>query len=254
MPIQNLSLSEIAYTRIDSYPNRPTIVFLHDSLGCITLWRDFPEKLGEMSQCNVLIYDRQGYGKSCSFSYEERENTYMEDEADILNDLLDYWKLDQVILFGHSDGGSIALLMAAKYPSRVMGIITEGAHVFVEDVTIKGIKEAIKLYETSDLKVKLEKYHGSNTDAMFWAWAGTWNKKAFLSWNIEPFLSKIQCPSLIIQGENDEYGSIKQVESIVEQVSGKVEKYMIPVIGHTPHKEATEEVLTKTTAFIKTLF
>jgi pimeloyl-ACP methyl ester carboxylesterase len=253
MQSQNLSLSEIAYTRIDSYPNIPTIVFLHDSLGSIALWRDFPAKLGEMTQCNVLIYDRQGYGKSCGFSYEHRENTYMEDEADILNDLLDYWKLDQVILFGHSDGGSIALLMAAKYPERVMGIITEGAHVFVEDVTIKGIKEAIQLYETSDLKVKLEKYHGANTEPMFWAWAATWNKPDFISWNIEPFLHAIKCPSLIIQGENDEYGSLKQVESIIEQVSGRTQKYILPAIGHTPHKEAPAKVLLETTIFIKTL-
>ncbi|WP_339886737.1 alpha/beta hydrolase [uncultured Flavobacterium sp.] len=254
MPSQNLSLSEIAYTRIDTYPNRPTIVFLHDSLGCIALWRDFPIKLGEITQCNVLIYDRQGYGKSCGFSYDQRENTYMEDEADILNDLLDFWKLDQVILFGHSDGGSIALLMAAKYPERVLGIITEGAHVFVEDITIKGIKEAIQLYETSDLKVKLEKYHGSNADAMFWAWATTWNKPDFISWNIEQFLLAIQCPSLIIQGEKDEYGTLKQVESILEQVNGRTQKYIIPEIGHTPHKETPVKVLLKTSTFIKTLF
>ena len=121
-------------------------------------------------------------------------------------------------------------------------------------ITIKGIKEAIQLYETSDLKVKLEKYHGSNTDAMFWAWATTWNKPDFISWNIEQFLLAIQCPSLIIQGKKDEYGTIKQVESIIEQVSGRTQKYIIPEIGHTPHKEVPAKVLLKTTTFIETLF
>lgn len=248
-----LNLSEIAIKRIDYFPNRPTIVFLHDSLGCIELWRDFPERVGSLTQCNVLVYDRQGYGKSCGFSYEKRENNYLELEADILIDLLNYWNIEQPILFGHSDGGSIALLAAAKYPEKIQAIITEGAHVFVEDITINGIKEAITLYETADLKTKLEKYHGNNTEAMFWAWAATWNRPDFIRWNIEHFLPSIVCPSLIIQGENDEYGTLKQVESIIEQVSGTTEKFIIPKIGHTPHKEAADVVLEKVSDFITQL-
>ena len=201
----SFSLTQIAVKRIDAFPGKPTIVFLHDSLGCIDLWRDFPERVGEMTSCNVLIYDRQGYGKSCGFSNDKRNNQYLEAEAEVLNQLLEFWNIDQPILFGHSDGGSIALLTAAKYPSKIKAIITEGAHVFVEDVTIKGIKEAIHHYETTDLKTKLEKYHAKNTEAMFWAWAKTWTTEEFSSWNIEQFLFDIQCPSLIIQGEKDEY-------------------------------------------------
>ncbi len=253
MPSQSLALSEIAIKRIDTYPNRPTIIFLHDSLGCIALWRDFPERVGALTQCNVLVYDRQGYGKSCGFSYAKRDNDYLELEADILHQLLDYWNIEQPILFGHSDGGSIALLTAAKYPDKIKAIITEGAHVFVEDITIKGIKEAIQGYETTDLKTKLEKYHGTNTEAMFWAWAKTWNTEAFLSWNIERFLPAIQCPTLVIQGEKDEYGSLQQVESIIEKVSGTAEKFVIPAVGHTPHKENTEVVLKRVTSFITQL-
>jgi len=248
-----LSLDEIAIKRFDNYPGRPTIVFLHESLGCIELWRDFPEKLGKLTNCNVLIYDRQGYGKSCGFSYSKRDNYYVELEADILNELLDHWKIDKAILFGHSDGGSITLITAAKYPEKIAGIITEGAHIFVEDISIKGIREATHLYETTDLKTKLEKYHGNKTEEMFWAWAATWTTEEFRPWNIEHFLPSIQCPSLIIQGEADQYGSLKQVENTVSQVSGKTEKYIIPNIGHTPHKECPEKILEKASEFINQL-
>lgn len=249
----SFSLTQIVVKRIDAFPGKPTIVFLHDSLGCIDLWRDFPERVGEMTSCNVLIYDRQGYGKSCGFTNPVRNNHYLEVEAEVLNQLLEFWNIDQPILFGHSDGGSIALLTAAKYPSKIKAIITEGAHVFVEDVTIKGIKEAIHHYETTDLKTKLEKYHAKNTEAMFWAWAKTWTTEEFSSWNIEQFLFDIQCPSLIIQGEKDEYGTLKQVESIVEKVSSTSEKFIIPNIGHTPHKETPEVVLKKVKLFVESL-
>lgn len=244
-----LKLSEIAVKRIDRYPNRPTIIFLHDSLGCIELWRDFPEKLGELTECNVLIYDRQGYGQSCAFSYAQRDLYYMELEADILSELLEYWNIEEAILFGHSDGGSIALIAAGKYPSRIKGIITEGAHIFVEDVTINGIEEAKKLYKTTDLKTKLEKYHGAKTEDMFWAWAATWTTNEFKHWNIEKFLPYIQCSALIIQGEQDEYGTLKQVEDLISQTQNAI-PYIIPDVKHTPHKEVPDLISEKTKAFI----
>ncbi|MGL2967372.1 alpha/beta fold hydrolase [Flavobacterium sp. XGLA_31] len=243
-------LSEIAVHRIDHYPGRPTLIFLHDSLGCIALWRDFPEKLGEMTRCNVLIYDRQGYGKSCEFSTSERDNYYIEHEADMLNELLTAWRVEQAILFGHSDGGSIALIAAAKYPERILGILTEGAHIFVEDLTVNGIKDAIALYQTTDLKKKLEKYHGEKTEALFWAWAKTWTTASFSHWNIEHFLPAIHCPALIIQGESDEYGSMRQVEGILNKVQGRAATLMLPGIGHTPHKESPEAVLEQAATFI----
>lgn len=111
-----INLNDIFIKRINNFSNRPTIIFLHDSLGSIELWRDFPELLGEKTQCNILVYDRQGYGKSCEFSYTKRDNSYMELEADILNELMVFWKVEEAILFGHSDGGSIALIAAGKYP------------------------------------------------------------------------------------------------------------------------------------------
>ena len=247
------SLDQIAIKRIEINPLAPTIIFLHDSLGCIQLWRDFPEQLGAMSYCNVLIYDRQGYGKSCPFSYSERDLNYLEIEADLLNELIVYWNIDNAILFGHSDGGSIALLTAAKYPSHIKGIITVGAHVFVEEVTIKGINEAIDLYHNTDLKSKLEKYHGTNTESMFWAWAKTWTTDEFKHWNIEHFLPLITCPALIIQGDDDEYGTLKQVEAITSLMNGTASPLIIPNCKHTPYKENPAYVLDQTAAFIKEL-
>lgn len=248
--MKNPWLSNLAVKRIDSYPGRPTIIFLHDSLGCIALWRDFPEKLGRLTGCNVLIYDRQGYGQSCPFTYAQRDLLYMEQEADILMGLLAHWKIEQPILFGHSDGGSIALIAAGKYPEKIAAVITEGAHVFVEDVTIKGIKEATELYHTTHLQKKLAKYHGDKTEAMFWAWAATWVMPEFAGWNIEAFLPGVKCPTLIIQGEDDEYGTLKQVESITSQTAGASEAFILPGVKHTPHKEAAEAVLEKAATFI----
>lgn len=244
---------QIAFQIIGDYPDAPTLIFLHDSLGCISLWRDFPRRLGALTQCNVLVYDRQGYGRSCPFSNRERENDYMEIEADHLNDLMAHWKISKAILFGHSDGGSIALIMAAKYPEKVLGIISEGAHVFVEELTLNGIRDAIQLYESSNLKDRLAKYHGGKTEAMFWAWAATWTTNGFKDWNIETFLPMIQCPVLVVQGLEDEYGTLEQVESIVGNTNGKAIKLLVPNCRHTPHKEVPEFILDHSSQFVNQL-
>ena len=232
------------------YVNRPTIVFLHDSLGCIELWREFPQQLGESTQCNVLVYDRQGYGKSKGFSNNVRKQNYLEIEADILNGLIENLGIKDVVLFGHSDGGSIALITAAKYSKNIKGIVIEGGHIFVEDITLKGIAEAVKTYQTTHLKERLLKYHGDKTDAVFGAWANTWLSEEFRDWNIEHFLPKIQCPTMVIQGENDEFGTLKQVDGIVNQVLGKTLKWVVKAVGHNPHKEDAKTTLTAVAKFI----
>lgn len=249
MSIQ-LDLDQLAVQRIGHYNSPTPIVFLHDSLGCIELWRDFPRRLSEVTKCDAILYDRQGYGQSCTFSYTERDNNYLEQEADILNALLDHWGLDQVLLFGHSDGASIALITAAKYPDRIAGLISEAAHVFVESITLQGIQDALHAYQTTTLKTKLEKYHGKKTAALFEAWTKTWTTDTFRSWNIEHFLPNIICPSLVIQGEADEYGTLQQVHAILEQTTGSASSLIIPNIGHTPHKEELELVLEQATHFI----
>jgi pimeloyl-ACP methyl ester carboxylesterase len=241
---------KLAVKQIPIEDNDKTIVFLHDSLGCIELWRDFPRQVGKAANCNVLIYDRQGYGKSDPFTTAGRLPDYMEKEADVLIQLLDNLGIDRVSLFGHSDGGSIALIAASKYPDRIDGVITEGAHIFVEEISLTGIKEAIKAYDTTDLKVRLQKYHGDKTGDVFWAWAGTWLKAEFAEWSIENFLPDIVCPVLVIQGENDEFGSIAQVDGIYGQVSGSASKLVVAATGHNPHKDTSDLVISETVKFL----
>ena len=238
---------------IYNFENRPTIVFLHDSLGSVKLWRDFPAELAEATNCNVLMYDRLGYGKSAPMLTSKRDNDYLKLQADVLYALLNKLGLNDVILFGHSDGASIVLLTAAKYPDGVRAVISEAGHLFVEEVTLNGIREAMTAYETTDLKVRLEKYHGDKVETLFKAWTETWTSPEFKTWNIENFLPRITCPTLVIQGENDEYGTLLQVEKTISQVNGSAQKCIIPNAGHTPHKEAKEETLAYAATFINSL-
>jgi len=242
----------INYHYFQQFPNQPTLISLHDSLGCIQLWRDFPKLIGELTAFNVLIYDRFGYGKSSEFVQPARENNYMELEADFLFELIEKLQLNKCVLFGHSDGGSIALIAASKYPSKIAGIITEGAHVFVEEITLNGIKAVKEIYEKTNLKEKLEKYHANKTQALFEAWTETWLNTRFFSWNIEHFLPQIKCPVLILQGVGDEFGSETQVQVIVKNcTNAKNESYLIPNAKHTPHKEARDWTVENTVRFIK---
>ncbi len=234
-------------------PEKATIIFLHDSLGCIELWKDFPRLIASKTGCNILSYDRQGYGKSAPFITSKRNTDYLKEEAYILGKIIQNLELENLILFGHSDGGSIALLTAALFPEKITGIITEGAHVFVEQETINGIKAAVLAYRTTSLKEKLYKYHGDKTEAVFKMWTETWLSQTFRSWNIEEYLPKIKCPSLIIQGEKDEYGTLDQVNSIIKNTSGYSKALLISDIGHTPHKESTEIVVKKVSKFINRL-
>lgn len=237
----------------NSFENKPTIVFLHDSLGSTQLWRDFPEKLAEETRCNALVYDRLGYGKSFPMTTHERENNYMELEADALNDLLSELNINDAILFGHSDGGTIALITASKYPEKVKAVICEAGHIFVEDITVKGVEEALNAYNTTNLPQRLEKYHGDKVEMIVKAWTEIWLSDKFKSWNIEYLLKNIISPLLFIQGENDEYGTLDQVEKTVSQVKGTADKFIIPNIGHTPHKESPEIVLNKSIEFINSV-
>ncbi len=228
----------------------PTIVFLHEGLGSIGQWRDFPAALCMITGLDGLVYDRWGYGKSDRVSLP-RPVRYMHDEAlTALPELLARCGIEESILIGHSDGGSIALVYASAYPGGVYGIVTLAAHVFVEDVTVKGIEEAVQVYRATDLPERLFKYHGANTDLMFCGWAETWLSPEFRSWNIEEYLPGVVCPVLAIQGVDDQYGTPAQVKSITEKVTGPARKLLIPACGHIPHHEARAVVLSEIHHFI----
>lgn len=239
--------------RTGDAPTTRTLVFLHDSLGCITTWRDVPVELGKAVGCDVLIYDRQGHGGSDPFGAEERTADYMHREADVLHALLETEGIVQAVLFGHSDGGTIALLAAAKYPQRITAVITEGAHVFVEEVTLNGIRAAERQWATTDLRERLMKHHGNRTDALFHAWTKTWQAPFFRDWDITRDIAAVCCPTLVLQGVDDNYGTGAQVDAIVSAIGDPAQKYMVPGAGHTPHKEAPAITLDLAAAFIKGL-
>jgi pimeloyl-ACP methyl ester carboxylesterase len=243
----------LAIEHITYNPKAPTLVFLHDSLGCITLWRNFPEQLAKRTECNYLIYDREGYGRSSACDFLDRKKGYLEAEADKLGRLLEQLDIKNPILFGHSDGASIALLTAAQYPEKIKAVISEAAHVFVEQITLDGVESAHKQFQTTNLSKRLEKYHGDKAEAVFNAWTSIWLSDAFLDWNMEEALSKILCPTLVIQGTADAYGSVRQVEAIADLVKGSVEVFMPKGLGHSPHKEAPDAILETTKRFLRQL-
>jgi len=228
----------------------PTLVFLHDSLGSITTWRDFPDRLALALGCNALVYDRRGYGASSPFGPEMRSPGYLEDEADVLGRVLEGCGIAEAVLFGHSDGGSIALITAARRPGVVQAVVTEGAHVFVEERTLAGIRAARETLRTTDLRERLWRHHGERTDAVTSAWIDVWLSPAFRGWNIERYLPQIRCPVLALQGSDDEYGTPDQLRAIVAGVSGPARAYLIPEAGHTPHRAVPAEVLRLTVAFL----
>jgi pimeloyl-ACP methyl ester carboxylesterase len=231
----------------------PILVFLHEGLGCIEMWRDFPETLCNSAGCNGLVYDRRGYGQSEKFEGPWPLN-YLEIESLIyLPELLKQLSIDKAVLIGHSDGGTIALLTAASHPNLVEGIITEAAHIFVEQITIDGIHKAVQAFETTSLKEKLSRYHQENTETIFYRWADRWLSSEFRSWNIRKELPKITCPVLLLQGEDDEYGTRDQIDGIADRVSGPAHARLIPRCGHVPHFQARDAVLSEMKRFIEGL-
>ncbi len=230
----------------------PTLVFLHEGLGCVALWRDFPEKLAAATGCGALVYSRLGYGAS-----EQRPLpwpvTYMHEEAlDVLPDLLAAARIRDCILVGHSDGGSVALVYAGGTPApSLRGVITEAAHVFLEQCSVEAITAASAAYADGDLKARLAKYHGANTECAFRGWADSWLNPDFWNWNLEEYLAGIRVPALVIQGEDDEYGTPAQVEAIATQAGGGAEVLMLPDCGHSPHRDQEPAVLDAMTAFVR---
>ena len=230
---------------------RPTLVFLHEGLGCIEMWRDFPETLCKAVGCFGLVYDRKGYGQSEKFDGPWPVDYLQTESLVYLPALLNECNIDNAVLIGHSDGGTIALITAAAHGNIVKGIITEAAHFFVEQITIEGIHRAVKAFETTALKEKLFRYHKENTETIFYRWADRWLSTEFRNWNIREDLPKVTCPALVLQGEDDEYGTRAQIDGIAGQVHGPVRIKLIPDCGHIPHFQAKDAVLTEMMRFIK---
>jgi pimeloyl-ACP methyl ester carboxylesterase len=233
-------------------PHAPTIVFLHEGLGCVALWKDFPERVAQATGCRVVVYSRYGYGQS-SVLRESFKTDYMHREAqEALPVFLRQLNIVNPILFGHSDGGSIALIHAgaAKWPVR--GLILEAPHCFVEDLSIAGIESAKQAYLSTDLGKKLGRYH-ADPDKTFWGWNDIWLHTDFRAWNIEEYLPAITCPVLAIQGIDDEYGTPAQIDAIAAQAGGPVELAKLSNCAHSPHRDQPAAVLAAVSRFIGNL-
>lgn len=230
--------------------NAPTLVFLHEGLGSIELWKEFPHQLCEATGLEGFLYDRQGYGKSSPMQHERNTNYLHEEAWSILPMLLDKADIQNVILVGHSDGGTIALLFAGRFSERVSGVISEAAHVFVEEETIRGVQDARLSYQLTNLRSRLAPYHGDKTSALFDFWSKTWLSPDFRNWNIEGELQNVRCPVLAIQGTEDRYGTQRQVRSIVDKTAGRAEELVVYGASHTPHAHK-DDVLPSMKAFVE---
>lgn len=228
---------------------RPTLVFLHEGLGSVAMWRDFPARVAAATGCRTLVYSRYGYGQSdvLEAPFPVR---YMHDEALLaLPELLDKLSIGNPLLIGHSDGGSIALIHAGAAQRAVSGLILMAPHVFVEDISVDSIAKARVSFETTDLPKRLAKYH-RDADKTFWGWNNIWLHPDFRRWNIEQYLPAVCCPVLAIQGEDDEYGTFAQIEAIRDQVSGEVDVLELADCRHFPHKDQPQATLEAMMAFV----
>ena len=249
MPFLDIDGGRLEYKRINTDAGGArTLVMLHEGLGSIDLWKDFPEQLGRTTRSSVLVYSRHGYGKSAAVK-EPRSVRYMHHEALIvLPQLLDALEIQNPILLGHSDGGSIALIHAGGSGRPVAGVVALAPHVFVEDLSVSGIAAAKMAYETTALRNKLVRYH-DNVDETFWGWNDIWLSADFRAWNIEEYLPRIVCPVLAIQGEEDEYGTLEQIRRI-EKATPHVATLCLADCRHSPHRDQPQRVLDTVTDWV----
>jgi pimeloyl-ACP methyl ester carboxylesterase len=230
----------------------PTLVFLHEGLGCVAMWKDFPRRVSEATGYGALVYSRAGYGNSDPGELP-RTVHFMHAEALItLPRVLDEFEIHEAILVGHSDGGSIALIHAGgTTDSRVRGLILLAPHVFVEEVGIDSIKAIAYDYRTGKLKERLERYHGKNVDCAFRGWNDVWLNPDFQSWNIEEYLPRVNVPVLLIQGEDDQYGTLAQIKAIERGCEGSARTIMLADCGHSPHLDQSESTLEAVESFVR---
>lgn len=232
----------------------PLLVFLHEGLGSVSMWRDFPRALCQAGGWRGLVYSREGYGRSTPRPPAERWPVqFMEQQAQsALPALLERLGVDsrreRPWLFGHSDGGSIALLHAAAYPDRVGGLVVLAPHIFVEELSIDSIRKARDAYAGTDLRSRLARHH-ADPDSAFYGWNDVWLDPAFRHWQIRDRLALIRCPILAVQGEDDEYGSLLQIDGIRQQAP-QTELLKLADCGHSPHRDQAEPLTRAVVAFI----
>jgi pimeloyl-ACP methyl ester carboxylesterase len=229
------------------------IVLFHDSLGCVALWRDFPERLAHATGRDIIAYDRLGFGQSDPHP-GRLERGFVRDEAHLafryLREALD---IGRFVALGHSVGGGMAVACAATYPETCCALIAESAQAFVERRTIEGILAAKKAFAQPGQVERLARYHGDKAEWVLSAWIDTWTSAEFAGWNLDESLRRVSCPLLIIHGDQDEYGSLLHPERIASFAQGMASLRILHGCGHVPHREEGEQVIDMVTRWLQTV-
>lgn len=250
MPFVRAAGHSISYEWIETGQRaEPTLVFLHEGLGSIRQWRDFPARVAAATGCRALVYDRYGYGQSDVLEEPRRTVRFMHDEALLsLPEFLRELSVENPLLVGHSDGASIALIHAGA-GTPVRGVVAMAPHVFIEPICLSSIRRAAQTFESTDLPARLGRYH-RDARKTFYGWADVWLDPDFEGWDIrEDFLPRIACPVLALQGHDDEYGTMAQLDEIARRVRGPCELVKLAGCGHAPFRDQPEAVLQKIVQF-----
>src|SRR5262245_1401233 len=250
----DLGTMQLEYRMIGPRPDEaPTIVMLHEGLGCVGLWNEFPDKLQTATGVGVFVYSRAGYGKSSPVALP-RPLTFMHEEArEVLPKVLDAIGFRRGLLLGHSDGASIAAIYAGSVQDhRVRGLILIAPHFFTEDMGIAEIARAKEAYATTDLRARLARWH-ADVDSAFRGWNEAWLDPDFRQWDITEPLAYIRVPIVIVQGEDDQYGTVRQIEVAREECHCPVEVALLPGVRHAPHREAPALLLDTVSEFANRL-
>ncbi len=233
----------------------PLMVFLHEGLGSVSMWRDFPLRLCEALGCRGLVYSRPAYGQSTARADADRwRPDFMHRQAyEVLPALLQVLSVDvcsdKIWLFGHSDGGSIALLYAARFSNYLQGAIVLAPHIMVEDISVQSIAQARTAYLETDLRARLARHH-ANPDSAFWGWNDIWLHPEFRAWNVTDELGAITCPLLAVQGVNDEYGTLEQIRGIARKAP-QCELVELADCGHSPHRDHSDRLIEAVSHFYR---
>jgi len=248
--IRGVRLEFVRLTPAQPHDAAPVIVFLHEGLGSVSMWRDFPKRVADACGCDAVVYSRQGYGGSDPATVPRTKRYLHREGIEVLPALIDALKLDRPLLFGHSDGATIALLCAGQTTTPLFGVVAVAPHVIVEDITLEGIRETADAWHRTALSKRLARHHSrQNVDSVFAAWRDTWLDPAFRDWNVESCLPAIRCPVLAIQGEDDEYATMVQFDRIVARLRD-LTPLKLADCGHSPHRDQPEAVIEATKAFL----
>ena len=235
-----------------SVRGRPTLIFLHEGLGCVSAWRGFPREIAAATGCPALVYSRRGYGQS-EAAPGPWPLTFMHDEAErVLPALFAREGIEDAVLIGHSDGASIALIHASEVQRGVRGVVAIAPHVFVEDVCVRAIAALRVAYAdpTTGVRSKLARHH-ADVDGTFRAWAAAWLDPEFLKWDLTGFLPRVRVPVMALQGTDDAYGTLRQIDAVCAGVAGPAERVVLTGSGHVPQKDAPEATAAAIVRFVR---